>query len=424
MHVALFCPPFPSHVAAMEALGSALRARGARATLIHQSDVAAFVRPDGALDFHPVGLSVRPPGSLRGIIQRAARPGGPLGIRRVVRDMAEGTAMLCAEAPEILRRIGADAVIADQMEPAGGLIADRLGLPFASVAAAVPIDLEDALPLPMLGWGYDPSTRGRKRNAAGLAVADLLMDPLHRTIRDTSEAWGLGLRTRMQDCLSPLLSVWQLTPGLDFPREAAPLHAHGVGALRPARESERRLDLDIRGGRPLVYVSLGTLQSHRLALLKRIARACRRIDAEIVVSHCGRLPREAARQIKAHHVVADLPQSAMIARADLVVTHAGLNTVLDAAEAGVPVVCLPIAFDQPGVAARVEAAGMGRTLNFRIAGEGRIAKAVEDVLSDPTYRINATRIGRELRQAGGAERAADLMIQAFRTGQPAVGVAA
>lgn len=424
MHVALFCPPFPSHVAAMEALGSALRARGVRATLIHQTDVGAFVPPDGALDFQPVGLSVRPPGSLRRIIARAARPGGPIGIRRVVRDMAEGTAMLCAEAPDVLRRIGADAVISDQMEPAGGLIADRLGLPFASVAAAVPIDLEDAIPLPMLGWGYDPTAKGRKRNAAGLAVSDLLMAPLHRTIRDTSEAWGLGLRTRMQDCLSPLLSVWQLTPALDFPRDAAPPHAHGVGALRPERDAERPLDLDIRGGRPLVYISLGTLQSHRLSLLKRIARACRRIDAEVVVSHCGRLSREAARQIRAQHVVGDLPQRAMIARADLVVTHAGLNTVLDAAEAGVPVVCLPIAFDQPGVAARVEAAGMGRSLNYRTAGEGRIARAVEDVLSDPSYRVAAARIGRDLRQAGGAERAADLLIHAFRTGHPAVGVAA
>jgi zeaxanthin glucosyltransferase len=64
-----------------------------------------------------------------------------------------------------LRAIGAQAVIADEMEAAGGLVAEHLGLPFVSVANAVSVRREPSVPSPVLPFDYDPSRRGKSATA-------------------------------------------------------------------------------------------------------------------------------------------------------------------------------------------------------------------------------------------------------------------
>jgi zeaxanthin glucosyltransferase len=413
VRIVVITPAFASHVAACAALGDALAARGHDVTFVQRPEVGRWLSRRDALSFEAIGPGPEP---LDHIIARAASPSFPIGVMRVVQDMAEATRRMARQAPEVLRRIGADAVVVDQMEPAGAIVADRLGLPFVSVAAAVCLEREPAFPPAMLGWRYDPSPQGVKRHEGGARVANWLMRPLGAAIEAEAEpgrAW-----TRMEECLSPLASIWQMVPGLDFPRAAAPGTAHAVGALRGAGGGSGAPLPSVRGGRPLVYACLGTLQGHRLGLFRRIARACRRAGAELVVSHCGRLTPAQAARIGTDHVVADLDQQAMVARADVVVCHAGLNTVLDAAGAGVPVLALPIAFDQPGVAARVVHSGLGLKLDHRFATSGAIAKAIMALLEDGRHRAAAERLAGELAVAGGATRAAEIVERALATGQP------
>jgi len=58
-------------------------------------------------------------------------------------------------------------------------------------------------------------------------------------------------------------------------------------------------------------------------------------------------------------VVRIAPQMELLKRAALCITHAGLNTVLEALAQGVPMVAIPIGYDQPGVAARIVHHGVG-----------------------------------------------------------------
>lgn len=53
-------------------------------------------------------------------------------------------------------------------------------------------------------------------------------------------------------------------------------------------------------------------------------------------------------------VVQEAPQLKLLGKAALCVSHAGLNTVLEALTAGVPQVAIPVAYDQFGVAARIK----------------------------------------------------------------------
>jgi zeaxanthin glucosyltransferase len=99
----------------------------------------------------------------------------------------------------------------------------------------------------------------------------------------------------------------------------------------------------------------------------------------------------------------------VLARATLAVTHAGLNTVLDALSFGVPMLAVPIAFDQPGVAARIVHAGAGERLSHATLTVAKVKAALERLLSTPSYRQRAGMLGEEIARAGGASRAADII---------------
>ncbi len=420
MHFAVIAPPFHSHLRALEAIACELTGRGHRLTFVQQADVRTALSYPG-VNFAAVGAASHPPGSLRAIIARAANPGGPWGLRRVIADLATATDMLCREAPLVLSNLGVEAVIADQMEPAGALVAESLGLPYVSVACALPFNREPRVPLPVMPWRYQPTPWGEQLNQHSARVYDWMMRPHGDVIAAHAEVFGLSPRQTLSECLSPLLQISQTPAGFDFPRQALPAHVHAVGPLRMPLRDEPALDLPLDTRRPFVFASLGTLQGHRFGLFQRIARACRALDVQLLLAHCGGLDARQAQRLQrdgATWVTAFAPQRAVLAKAQAVITHAGLNTVLDALEAGVPVLALPIAFDQPGVAARVEYAGVGLRLNHRLARSRSIGDALLRLLNEPGFRERAGALGRDVRLSGGAPRAADLIETAIRHNRP------
>ncbi|PZO82120.1 MAG: zeaxanthin glucosyltransferase [Mesorhizobium amorphae] len=411
LRIAFFSPPFASHLALHTALAERLVARGHECVLVHHEDVGL---PRGSsLQLEAVSADWSP----QGVIAHARKPGLPFGVLRTVRDMAAMTQTLCREAPERLRRLGVDGVVVDQAESAGGIVAEALGLPFASVAAAVPINPDPTLPLPVLPWPWDPSEAGLKRNRGGERVAAFLTRRLDGVIAEEAARLGAAPKRGPTDCLSPLADISQLVPGLDFPRSALPGHFHYVGPIRGST-SGAVTPLPVPDKRkPLVFASFGTLQGHRVRCFRKLARACREAGAQLLLAHCGALDARKANSVGADWVVDRVDQRAAVALADLVVTHAGLNTVLDALEAEKPMLCVPLAFDQPGVAARVARVGAGEVLKERASAQA-IREAVTRLLASNEAKRAAAGLAREIRASGGVGAACDIIEQALITRRP------
>jgi UDP:flavonoid glycosyltransferase YjiC (YdhE family) len=93
-----------------------------------------------------------------------------------------------------------------------------------------------------------------------------------------------------------------------------------------------------------------------------------------------------------------------------------LNTALESLARGVPLVVLPVAYDQPGVGARVEWSGVGRSIPVGRLTAGRLRNAVRAVLGDPAYRERAGVLQSSIEAADGLNRAADLIGSAFGAG--------
>jgi zeaxanthin glucosyltransferase len=401
-HFAFVAPPLRGHYRPLSRLAAELIARGHRATFVHQPEAAPLVEAEGA-GFEAIGGSAPP---LAGWTAPMARISGLIGLGGVMSGMARFTDMVCGEAPAALRRIGADALIVDQLEAGGGLVAERLGLPYASVAITLPINREPGLPPPYVGWRFDPSAEGERRNRGGWRVADWLMRSVGDSIERNSKRLGLPPRRRLDDCLSPRLQISQMVPGLDFPRDALPAGFHYTGPFRG--RAPEPFDLPPGDRRPLVYCTLGTLQGSRAAIFRKAARACEKLDLRLLISQGGR-GRLQAGDLPGNALVCDwVPQEAVIAQADMLVCHGGMNTVLEPLAAGLPMVVMPLAFEQSAIAARLEHAGVARVLSPR-ASARRLAEAIDEVRNVPAYRERAAAVRREIGEAGGVGRAAGLI---------------
>lgn len=419
-HFAVVAPALPSHFRALQALGVELVSRGHRVTFVHQQDAAAWL-DSPLIHFHAVGLTSHPAGSLAQTLRCAANPGGLTGLRRLIADMARTTDMLCRELPAALSALQVDALICDQMEAAGGMVAEALDLPYVSVACALPVNREPGVPLPVMPMAYGEDERSRQMYQGSTRVYDWIMRRHRRVIAEHAAALGLSPRDGLHQCLSPLAQISQTVPGFEFPRVALPAHFHHVGPLRADIGAEPPLPYAVTAGKPMVFASLGTLLGQRYGVFRRIARACRRLDVQLLLAHCNGLDAAQARALEregATWVTDFAPQRAALARADAVVSHGGLNTVMDALVARTPVLALPIAFDQAGVAARVCHAGVGLRASARFCSSAAMSTLLQRLLNDTGFAGNLARLGAEVEAAGGTPVAADIVEAVMRTGRP------
>ena len=93
----------------------------------------------------------------------------------------------------------------------------------------------------------------------------------------------------------------------------------------------------------------------------------------------------------------------------LTLTHAGLNTVLDSLTHGVPIVAVPITYEQPAIARRVEWHGCGESISHSALNPRCLRRGLIDVMDDPRYRDAAARMRAGISTAGGVERATALI---------------
>ena len=396
--ILMICPPHPSHRQAFVALAAELRARGHHVAFLDGDGVRATPRAA--------------PGGLH-------RPGR---LRDEIAAGADRTARLCRVGPGALAAHSPDLILGDQTEPAAGLLARHLDIPMVSIACALAFDDEPGVPIPFLGWPPDRSERGIAQLQSARRVAQWVMRRHGRVIATTARAWNLGPMRDFADCLSPLMTLAQTAPGFDHPRPVTGGRVHHMGPFHAATADAFPADIRPDPSRALIYVSLGTLQGHRHRLLARIARAGRRAGAQVLVSLGGH-PIGADCAIPADWVRSFVPQRAILSRAQVCVTHAGLNTVMECLERGVPMLALPLTSDQPGVAARIVRTGTGLRLSPAWSSEARICADLRRLLSDPAFgqraRAFATEAPHWRRAAGAADAIEDMLGQGRAHAAPA-----
>jgi UDP:flavonoid glycosyltransferase YjiC (YdhE family) len=407
----------PGHYYPLTALGRKLQSRGHDVVYFQVADLERPIQAAG-LRFHPIGREDFPPGALRARDEEVGKLKGVAALRCGLRGIERKAKMLFRDAPAAIREEGVDSLLIDQIEMAGGTVADLLGLPFVSVAAALPINTDASAPPVTLPWPHRVGLWARLRNWVGNATSEWILSGVLRTINRQRRAWGLPPRRNVNSLFSGLAQVAQLPAALDLPGRRLPPHVHLTG---PWTDAAGRAPVDfpwscLDPSRPLVYASMGTLQNGILRTFRMIAEACAGLDLQLVISMGGGQDPLLLRDLPGDPVVVGYaPQLELIRRSALTITHGGLNTALEALARGVPMVVLPVTYDQPGVGARVEWAGAGRSIPVGRLTVDRLRDAVRSVLGDPAYRERARWLRSSFEAADGLNRAADLIEEAFGT---------
>lgn len=162
------------------------------------------------------------------------------------------------------------------------------------------------------------------------------------------------------------------------------------------------------GDGPLVVVSLGTTDMDEIPVLSRVLGALAHERARVVAT-VGDHADPYDLMAPANAVVSRFVQhAAILPHADLVISHGGIGTSLAAMAHGVPVLFLPLGRDQPVNAAAIAATGAATVLPST-AGAGQIARAVEEILRDPSYSEAARRVGELIPPTGERHPATTLL---------------
>lgn len=160
--------------------------------------------------------------------------------------------------------------------------------------------------------------------------------------------------------------------------------------------------------RPLVYISLGTVINDRPDFYGKCIEALRGENVDVILS-CGKsVDRASLGEIPENVRVYDcVDQLDVLSRANVFITHCGMNSVSESLYMATPMVLFPQTNEQQAVARRVREMGAGIDLkDDSVAG---IRDAVRKILDTPSYRNAARECCDDFRKCPGVKGAADFI---------------
>ncbi len=406
----------------MTALARRLQSRGHEVLCIGVPDTEPTIRAAG-LTFVSYCEEEFPVGSLAEIYAPVAKMHGLEVVNYTCRMIFSrlGRAAL-KHLPQKLEEAGVEALVIDPIHFFLELVPMSMGIPYIHIWCALHFDFSGSTPAPLFNWQHETTSEALTRNVGGLQqIGEALLPVLAEAMPYADRT---GLRINWQEpgsTVSKLAVITQAPKEFDFPGIPWPAHFHYAG---PFHDDEGREPVafprEQLSGKPLIYASLGTLVNGLDHVYKAILEATTELpEFQLVLSVGQCINPDELRPIPSNAIIVrKAPQLELLKGAALCITHAGLNTALEALTQGVPMVALPIGYDQPGVAARIAYHGVGESLEIeKLTGE-QLLEAMRKVLENQSYRERARHFQKVIAETRGLEVAADRIEQAFQTSQP------
>ncbi len=308
---------------------------------------------------------------------------------------------------EIFDELQPDVVVEDNVVAFPALLAG--GRPWVRIVSCSPTEIRDpAVPPPFSGYaaeqrdGWDAYWEAYRAAHADLHAS---FDAFCRE----RGAPALGELEFMY--ASPWLNLYLYPDEVDHPR-ARPLDAtwHNLQASVRDTDEPWALPAELEGGDgPLIYLSLGSLGSADIELMRKLVAELTGSRYRVIVS---KGPLHEQLELAANMTGAEfLPQTSILPQVDLVITHGGNNTVTESLYFGRPMVVLPLFWDQYDNAQRVHETGLGVRLDTYGHTAAELTGAIERLLGDERLAHRLSAIAARLQSVPGTELAATLIEQ-------------
>ena len=289
---------------------------------------------------------------------------------------------------EHMQRLQPDCIVADSMAVWGKAVALKLGIPFVSSTTT---------------FAFNQHSAKIMKNGIGELFGMLFSMPkVNRQIK------------RLQDKGYPVKSILDIiqndnetntivytSPQFQPCSETFSDKYSFVGpSVRPATENI------VKTKDKLIYISLGTVINNSLDFYKKCISAFADTDYQVIMSVGNLIDIKDLGNIPDNFTVKSfVDQIAVLNKADVFLSHCGMNSVSESLYYQVPLVMYPQTSEQSGVATRVEQLEAG--LRIKKLSAESIREAVETVMNTSTYRENSIAISNGFKSCTGAKGAAD-----------------
>jgi UDP:flavonoid glycosyltransferase YjiC (YdhE family) len=301
-----------------------------------------------------------------------------------------------------------DVVVLDMLFLGTVAAAERAGIPTAALChCPYPLPAPGG---PPLGSGLRPA-RGPLGHARDAVLRRLVLRfyaPVLGTLNEARAQLGLAPLDEYEQALGGCDAVFVMTaPELDFTSRAQlPANVHYTGPAFERATDTWTSPWPDENTDPLVVISFSTTFMDQRPLATRVLEAVAGLPVRALLTTGPALDLTGIEVPDNARVVPFAPHAAVLPHAALMVTHAGWATVQASLAAGVPLVCIPDARDQPDNAARVVEAGAGLRVG-RSASAAKLRAAIKTVLGDPAMKAGATRMAAALNRSDGTDAVID-----------------
>ncbi|CAK6980927.1 UDP-glucuronosyltransferase 2A3-like isoform X1 [Scomber scombrus] len=183
----------------------------------------------------------------------------------------------------------------------------------------------------------------------------------------------------------------------EYPRPTMPNVIYMGGfQCKPAKPLPQHLEdfVQSSGEHGVIIMSLGTLIAKLPhVLVDKIAAAFAKLPQKVIWRYKGDRPATLGNNT----LLLDwIPQNDLLGhpKTKVFVAHGGTNGVQEAIYHGVPILGLPLIFDQPDNLLRIEGRGAGKIIDVFTMSEDIFFQGIQEVLNEPSYRMNMQRLSR------------------------------
>ncbi len=382
----------PGHLNPMTTLARQLQSRNHEVVFITSPVVEPFVRA-AELPFVPFGENESRSTlteDLRRRLSQLSKLQGEDAMRFVLQIVADRTEAMLDWLPTTLAGAGVDAVVVDTYHFYVELIPMRLGMPYIHVSNALPFDYSGCTPLCVYSLPHQTTAAALTRNRAGVARFAGILAEANAGVR--AHADSLGFKVDWENpssTISKLAWLTQMPREFDFESSHWPSQFHHTGPFHDGKGREKvDFPWERLTGEPLIYASMGTVMNGRVDVFRGITGAvAKHKDVQLVLAIGAQLDPEQIGPVPSNAIIVKrAPQLELLKQSSVCITHAGLNTVLEALSQGVPQVAIPVTHDQPGVAARIADKKTGLVTSLDKLTASHLSGLLDEVLNDSTYR--------------------------------------